>query len=139
MDFLQRAWVTAMAVMCLLGWRGAGPYTQLDQFLSVAAVILGSFLLSGPTLRKIGSEIIPLRYLNAAASQLVSSLIVETATLFGLPISGTEVLTSSIYGAGASYSKRLMSRKTAASIAYEWVATIAAGFIIAYVLAVLLV
>lgn len=115
------------------------PNTQMNQFLAIAAIGLGSIFLSAGALRRIGNEIISIRYLNAAASQFVSSLIMEAATLFGIPVAGTEVLTSSIYGAGVSYRGRLMSWKTAWSITYEWVLTIVAGFAIAYVIGAVIV
>ena len=43
-----------------------------------------------------------MRYSNALVSLIVSSLLVEIATFFAVPLSSTQTLTSSVFGVGIS-------------------------------------
>jgi PiT family inorganic phosphate transporter len=115
------------------------PNTLIDQILATAAIIIGGFFLSTNTINKIGTEIIPIRYLNAASSQLAASTMIEFATVMGLPLSGTEVLTSSIYGAGVTYKNKIISKKIFSKIVYGWIMMIFIGFLVAYLLALLFI
>ncbi len=100
----------------------------------VIALIFGSMALSGRELNKIGNEIIPFRYLNSITSQLGSAIIVEVATLFGIPMSNTQAFTMSVYGAGLSYKNRLLIKKPAIDIAKAWFYMIVVSFVMAFAL-----
>ena len=77
----------------------------------------------------------PVRYLNAIMSQLVSALEVEIATLFGVPLSNTQTFTASLYGAGYSYKARLMRKKPAYVIVTIWLASAILSFLVAFAMA----
>jgi inorganic phosphate transporter, PiT family len=100
--------------------------------LIVLAIIVGSTLFSAGELRRIGNEIIALRYVNAIAAQFSSIVLVEAATLLGVPLSYTVVFTSGVYGAGFSYKHRLLTAKAAATILSSWLAMLLAGFLMGY-------
>ena len=100
----------------------------------IVALIFGSIALSGGELNKIGNEIIPFRYLNSITSQLSSAIIVEFATLFGIPMSNTQAFTMSIYGAGLSYKNRLLIKKPVFDIIRAWIYMIIVSFVAAFAL-----
>ncbi len=108
------------------------PSDSSNFIIVVVALIFGSMVLSGRELNKIGNEIIPFRYLNSITSQLGSAIIVEVATLFGIPMSNTQSFTMSIYGAGLSYKNRLLIKKPAIDIIKAWIYMIIVSFIIAF-------
>lgn len=110
------------------------PPDNSNFLIVVVALIFGSIALSGRELNKIGNEIIPFRYLNSITSQLGSAIIVEIATLFGIPMSNTQAFTMSIYGAGLSYKNRLMIKKPAIDIVKAWSYMIIVSFIMAFAL-----
>lgn len=108
-----------------------------DQFyatvVTVAAIATGSLLLSSGELKRIGTEIIPLRYLNAFVLQSVSVMLVEFATIFSIPASNTQIFTAGLYGAGLSYRTRRIRKRPLFTIIYSWVGTAAIGLALGYV------
>jgi len=95
-------------------------------------------LLSGGELRRIGNEIISLRYINALNSQVVSVLLVELAVLLSIPLSNSQTFIASIYGSGLSYKNRILLRSPIKSIAITWIGGAFASFALAYLFAMLL-
>ena len=96
------------------------------------AIILGAVFLSSGELRRIGNEIIPIRYANALVSQAVAAAFVEFATLLSIPLSNTQMLTTTIYGAGLSYKEKMLSKKPAVQIASVWIITAVFSVAVAY-------
>ncbi len=95
-------------------------------------IVIGSVYLSAGELRRIGDEILTLRYANALVSQLVAAAFVELATLLSIPLSNTQMLTTTIYGTGMSYKEKLLSKKPAVQIAYIWIITAIFSVAVAY-------
>ena len=100
--------------------------------ITLAAIFLGSVLLSKGELSMIGSEILPLRYLNALVAQATSVIVVEIATLFSIPASNTQAFTASLYGAGLSYRTRLIRKKPMFIIVLTWISTALASLLLGY-------
>ena len=96
------------------------------------AMILGAFLLSSGELRTIGSDIIPVRYLNALVTQSASVIIVEMATIFSIPVSNTQVFTASLYGAGLGYKTRLIRKRPMFDIIIAWVLTAIVSLVLGF-------
>ena len=94
-----------------------------SEIIVLIAMVLGGFLLSSGELRTIGSDIIPVRYLNALVTQSASVIIVEMATVFSIPVSNTQVFTASLYGAGLGYKTRLIRKRPMFDIIIAWVLT----------------
>ncbi len=94
-----------------------------SEMIVLIAMVLGGFLLSSGELRTIGSDIIPVRYLNALVTQSASVIIVEMATVFSIPVSNTQVFTASLYGAGLGYKTRLIRKRPMFDIIIAWVLT----------------
>ena len=104
------------------------PQSTGTLLLVIAAMMLGVVLFSAGPLRRIGNDIIPLRYMNAVGSQFVSALAVEIATLFKIPLPSTDSFVSSVYGAGVSYRRRMIRSRPFITIVGMWILTALLGF-----------
>jgi PiT family inorganic phosphate transporter len=100
--------------------------------VAIMAMVFGSVLLSGGELKRIGNEILPMRYLNALISQSISMILVEVGTLLSIPISNTQTFTASLYGAGLSYRTRMLRKKPLFSIIAAWILTALIALILGY-------
>ncbi len=104
--------------------------------LTLAAIACGSVFLSSGELKRIGTEIIPMRYLNALVSQTISIVMVQVGTGFSIPTSNIQTFTASVYGAGLSYKTRLLLKKPVFTIIFSWIATamlsLLLGFLVTY-------
>lgn len=87
----------------------------------IGGIIAGSVLLSRGTIKRVGQEMYLMRYTNAFVSLVVSSALVEAATFFGIPLSNTQTLTSSVFGTGLSYKHKLMEMKPFLLTVITWV------------------
>jgi inorganic phosphate transporter, PiT family len=67
------------------------------------------------------------------AAQLMGALVIQGATLVGLPVSTTHVITGAVMGVGASRKLSAVRWGVGANIALAWVVTIPAAAIIAWV------
>ncbi len=126
----------------VMGANGMGLlYSSVKSYTSVwvvmAGIVAGSFLLSSGSLRRLGEQILPIRYLNALVTQSISVVLVEIATLGSLPFSNTQAFTASLYGAALSYKTKLLIRKNTLTIVFSWIITAAISLLLGYALAVL--
>jgi PiT family inorganic phosphate transporter len=106
--------------------------------LFMAAIAVGSFAFSGRIIRNVEEEAMPVKYKGALATQLVSTVLVEGATFLGIPLSNTEVFTTSLLGSGLSYKTRMIDPKALKTILLTWIlgalACLAIGYLVAYAL-----
>lgn len=106
--------------------------------ITILAIIVGSILLSGGELKTTGTEILPVRYLNALVTQTISIVMVQIGTVYSIPTSNTQTFTASLYGVGLSYRTRLLLKKPAFVIIFSWIGTalisLALGFAATYVI-----
>ncbi len=86
----------------------------------VLGIIFGSIYLSKGVIKRISYEIYSLNYSSALVSLLSSSVLVEIATLFGIPLSNTQTLTSGILGSGLGKKMRALSLRPVARILLLW-------------------
>ena len=107
----------------------AGFFIQ-NVVVAILAIPAGSYFLSRGSLQRIGSGMFSLRYSNAFATLMDSVLLVEAATLFGLPLSNTQALSSALFGAGISYRERFLSAKPFLLIVLGWAAATMISFTI---------
>lgn len=110
------------------------PATPYTVYVTVSAIIVGCIVFSAGPLRRVGGDIIPIRYINAATSQVVSAILVEIATLLGIPMSNTQTFVSSVYGAGASYKSRLILRHPFMLIMETWLVTAIVAFLLGFII-----
>jgi PiT family inorganic phosphate transporter len=96
------------------------------------AIFAGSFFLSSGVIKRVGEEMYSMRYSNALVSLVVSSLLVEIATVFAVPLSNTQTLTSSVFGVGISYKYKAIYMRPFLIIIMTWVLSPSIGFILGY-------
>ena len=87
----------------------------------IIGIIAGSVFLSRGVIKRVGQEMYLMRYTNAFVSLIVSSALVEGATVFGIPLSNTQTLTSSVFGTGLSYRNKLIEMRPFLLTMVTWV------------------
>jgi PiT family inorganic phosphate transporter len=82
-------------------------------------------------IRTLGGKIFKIRPLNGFTSQLASASVILTASLFGGPVSTTQVVSSAIMGTGAAERANKVRWGVAQEIAVAWLLTIPASALMA--------
>lgn len=111
-----------------------GGFDYLTVGIGIVAIYIGSFYLSTGQIKRVGQDLFLLRYSNALATLLVSTVLFEIATLLAIPLSSTQTLTSGIYGAAISYGRRYISLRPFFMIILGWVIAPLASFAIGFLL-----
>jgi phosphate/sulfate permease len=99
----------------------AGGFDLATVLAAVAAIFVGSFFLSEGPIRRVSEEFFLMRYANAAITLVTSTVLVEIATIFNIPLSITQTTSIAVLGTGLSYKTRLVSAKPFLKIAAGWV------------------
>ena len=94
------------------------------QLLCALSMALGTSVGGWRIIKTVGTQIMKLKPVNAVAADLSSALIIQVATRFGLPVSTTHVISSSIMGVGAASRIKGVKWSTAQKMIYAWVTTI---------------
>lgn len=100
----------------------------------IAAIFIGAFYLSEGGIKRISQELFLMRYPNATASLITTTILVEVATLFNIPLSNTQTVTAAILGTGISYKTKLVSLKPFLMIILGWIIAPLLSFIIGLLL-----
>jgi PiT family inorganic phosphate transporter len=88
---------------------------------AIIAIFIGSFYFSAGEIRRVSQELFLMRYPNAMSTLLTSTILVEAATFFNIPLSNTQALSAAVLGAGLSYKSKLVSLKPFLVTASSWV------------------
>ena len=94
---------------------------------AAAAISLGTLAGGQRIMRTLGRKVIKMDPAAGFAAQTVSSTVLFTTAHFGLPVSTTHVITSSIMGVGATRKLSAVRWGVAGNIAFAWVLTIPAA------------
>jgi inorganic phosphate transporter, PiT family len=101
--------------------------------LSAGTIAFGTYAGGWRIIRTLGWRIFKLEPATGMAAQLTGATVIQVATLVGLPVSTTHVITGSVMGAGASRQLSAVRWGVGANIAAAWVVTIPATATIAWV------
>lgn len=101
--------------------------------LSAVTIAFGTYAGGWRIIRTLGWSIIKLEPVTGMAAQLTGAAVIQGATLIGLPVSTTHVITGSVMGVGASRKLSAVRWGLGASIALAWLVTIPAAAVIAWV------
>jgi PiT family inorganic phosphate transporter len=106
----------------------AGFQTQTDipfwvQASCALAMALGTATGGWRIIKTVGTQIVKIRPLTGVASDLSSALIIFGATHFGMPVSTTHVISSSIMGVGTAYRPKAVKWNTGRKMLVAWVIT----------------
>ena len=129
---LLAAWVLGANTVGLIV--ALGGFDLWAVLVALLAVVSGCLWLSGGEIRRVGEDLFSLRYTNALASLLVSTVLVEFATLLGIPLSSTQALSASVLGAGASYRHKLINLRPFLTIIAAWIAVPTLAFAVGCIL-----
>ena len=91
---------------------------------SAGSIALGTALGGWRLIRTLGGKFYKIRPVHSFASQLTSGVVILTASLFGGPVSTTQVVSSAIIGVGSSERLGKVRWSVAGDIATAWVVTI---------------
>jgi PiT family inorganic phosphate transporter len=91
---------------------------------SAAAIGLGTMLGGWRLIRTMGSGFYRIRPIHAFSSQIASTVVILGAALLGGPVSTTQVISSSIIGAGAAQRVGMVRWGIASQIVLAWILTI---------------
>jgi inorganic phosphate transporter, PiT family len=111
-----------------------GGFDLAEVLAAVAAVFVGSFFLGEGAIRRVSEEFYLMRYTNAAATLVTSTVLVEAATVFNIPLSNTQTTSAAVFGTGVSYKTKLVSLKPLLSIVAGWVMAPLLSFAIGYLI-----
>jgi PiT family inorganic phosphate transporter len=95
-------------------------------FLSIGATALGTLFGGWRSIRMLGGKFYKIRPVHSFAAQLTSAVVILGASFSGLPVSTTQVVSSSIIGVGSSESLGKVRWSVADDILTSWIVTIPA-------------
>ncbi len=95
-----------------------------------AAMCLGTMSGGWRIIRTLGSKVIKLQPIHGFAAETAASLIIAGASHFGIPLSTTHVISSSIMGVGAAKRFSAVHWGVVGTIIWAWVLTIPITFVL---------
>jgi PiT family inorganic phosphate transporter len=98
-----------------------GGFDLATVLAAIAAIFIGSFFLSEGPIRRISEEFFLMRYASAAVTLVTSSILVEAATFFNVPLSITQTTSTAVFGVGLSYQTKFVSAKPFLKVLAGWV------------------
>ena len=102
--------------------------------ISAAVIALGVATGGGRLIKTVGGRIYKIRPVDGFVSQAVSALVILGAALFGGPVSTTQVVSSSIMGAGTAERLSKVRWQVGSEMLVAWVLTIPISAIMAAIL-----
>jgi PiT family inorganic phosphate transporter len=108
-------------------------------FVSAGALALGTLFGGWRVIRTIGAGLYRIRALHAFSSQIASTSVILGAALLGGPISTTQVISSTVVGAGSAERINMIRWGLASQIAMAWLVTLPATFLLGAIFYFLLV
>jgi PiT family inorganic phosphate transporter len=97
---------------------------------SAGAIALGTALGGWRLIRTMGAGFYRIRAVHAISSQISSTAVILGAALLGGPVSTTQVISSTIVGAGSAERANMIRWGLAGQIALAWLLTIPATIIL---------
>ncbi len=98
-----------------------GGFDTISVFTAIVAIFVGSFFLSEGPIRRISQEFFLMRYANAAVTLVTSTVLMEIATVFNIPLSITQTTSAAVFGTGVSYKSKFVSAKPFLKVVAGWV------------------
>lgn len=96
-----------------------------------SVMALGTASGSWRIIKTLGVKLYKIRPIHGFASQVTSTLIIYLTAIFGYPISTTQVISSSVMGAGAAFRPKMVRWKVAQDMLVAWLVTIPASGLMA--------
>ena len=105
--------------------------TVPNQVVVIAALSISLGLVFGGVtmIKSVGTKIFGVRTIHSVSAQISSLLVIVSASSMGFPISGTQIVNSSIMGVGAADRPNAVGWEYAKSMLEAWIITIPATFL----------
>ena len=134
--------VIGVIVMALVAYSGkASLWNQVPWWVVILAALSMSFgTASGGwrCIRTLGTRVTKLRPVDGFAAETSVAVVVEVASLLGMPVSTTHCISASIMGVGASQRLSAVRWGVAGNILFAWILTFplcgGLGFVFAWLL-----
>jgi PiT family inorganic phosphate transporter len=128
----------AMGVI-VFGLVAAGYQTTLDVplWVKICAALsmgLGTSIGGWRIIKTVSKKIIKIEPINGFASDLTSSLVIQTSTHLGMPLSTTHVISSAIIGTGSVMRFHEVKWGTVGRMVMTWVITIPISIVLAFLI-----
>jgi inorganic phosphate transporter, PiT family len=109
-------------------------YNFVNIIVSIGAIAVGAFFLSGGAIRRMSQEFYLMRYSNATVTLATSTILVEIAAFLNIPLSNTQTTAAAVFGTGLSYKAKFMSLKPFLTIVAGWIAAPLLSFLIGWLI-----
>jgi PiT family inorganic phosphate transporter len=130
----QKTMGVIVLALVVSGHLGETAGVPLWVILSAAtAISLGTYSGGWRIMRTLGRKVIKMDPAAGFASQTVASSVLFATASYGLPVSTTHIITSSVMGVGATRRLSAVKWGVAGNIAVAWVLTIPAAALVAAV------
>jgi PiT family inorganic phosphate transporter len=106
--------------------------------LCATAMFLGTIIGGKKIIKKLGSGLYKIRPIHGFASQVASTCVIYVASIFGFPVSTSQIISSSVMGAGAAFRPKMIRWQIAQEMVAVWVFTIPATALLAGILFLIL-
>ncbi|MEK3721824.1 inorganic phosphate transporter [Paenibacillus sp. FSL H8-0034] len=128
----------AMGIM-VFGLVTLGYQTELDvplwvKISAATAMGLGTSIGGYRIIKTMGSRLLKIEPINGFASDLNSSIIIQTSTAIGMPLSTTHVISSSIIGTGTVMRFHDVKWSTVSKMVMTWIITIPISMILSFLI-----
>ncbi|MCA9877596.1 MAG: inorganic phosphate transporter, partial [Thermomicrobiales bacterium] len=126
--------VLTMALASYYGWSGDEWHVPLWVVLAAAGAMgLGTAMGGWRIVKTMGFSVVELRTIDGFAAETAAATVIEVASRLGIPVSTTQVISSSILGVGATRSMSAVRWGIAGRIVTAWVVTLPACIGLAWV------
>ena len=107
--------------------------------VSATAIALGTALGGWRIIKTLGVRMTPLKPVQGFAAETAAASVIEIASVFGIPVSTTHVITSSIMGVGSTRRFSAVKWGIAGTIILGWIVTFPICILIGWLIAKLLI
>jgi PiT family inorganic phosphate transporter len=113
-----------------------GTFEPATIVVAIIAIFVGAFFLSQGAIKRVAEEFYLMRYTNAAVTLVTSTVLVELATFFNVPLSITQTTSTAVFGTGVSYKTKFVTAKPFLKEVAAWVIAPVLSFVIGLILGV---
>jgi PiT family inorganic phosphate transporter len=97
---------------------------------SALAISFGLILGGLKMIKSVGTKIFPVRALHSVSAQMSALAVIGSASLFGFPVSGTQIVNSAILGVGAADRPNAVGWEYAKHMMMTWIITIPSSLLL---------
>jgi PiT family inorganic phosphate transporter len=98
-----------------------GGFDWITVAAAIGAIFVGSFFFGEGAIQRVSEEFYLMRYANATTTLVTSTILVEIATFFHIPLSNTQATAVAVFGTGVSYKTKLFSMKPFLTVVAAWI------------------